>query len=150
MYSWIDDIISGIRENYNTDNVYELYDYLEIKIHKIEAANILLRGNDSFYYRDFNDKEIVFIRNDIKDTMEAFILFHELAHALLHTQICQAAFNKNFINLGKFEKQANYFAFKMLNVSFDKIELESMSIDQIASCIGISPKLSYLITDYEK
>jgi Zn-dependent peptidase ImmA (M78 family) len=149
MYYWIDDIISGLKENYSTEDVYELYDYLDIKIHKIEADNILLSGNYSFYYRDLNDKEIVFIRNDIKGVMENFILLHELGHALLHTEVFQAAFNKNFSNIGKFEKQANYFAFKMLNIKLDMIELESMTIDQIASCIGISKELSYLITDFK-
>lgn len=141
MYSWIDNVISGIKENYNTKDVYELYDYLKIKIHKIESNNILLCGNDSFYYRDLDDNEVVFIKNDIKGIMEKFILFHELAHAILHTNVYQAAFNKNLTNLGKIEKQANYFAFKMLDIKFDEIELQNMSIEQISNYIGIPETL---------
>lgn len=137
MYSWIDNIILGIKDSGNTNNVDELYDYLEIRIQKLEPSNILLRGNDSFYYRDFDNKEIVFIRNDLDEVMERFILFHELAHALLHTHIYEAAFNKDFINKDKIEKQANYFAFKMLNIELDEIELEGMTIEQIANVIGI-------------
>ncbi|CUU47299.1 ImmA/IrrE family metallo-endopeptidase [Clostridium beijerinckii] len=147
MYAWIDNIILGIKDNDNYTNVYELYDYLEIEIVKLMPTNILLRGNDSFYYRDLNDKEIVFIRNDLNDTMEKFILLHELAHALLHTHIYEAAFNKNFINKDKIEKQANYFAFKMLNINLDKIELEGMTIEQISTYIGIPYNLlSNLLT----
>ncbi len=146
MYSWIDNVILGIKDNYNAINVYELYDYLYIQIHKLEPSSILLRGNDSFYYRDMNNSEIVFIKNDLTEFMENFILLHELGHALLHTHIFEAAFNKSFINLDKIEKQANYFAFKMLNIEFDEIELEGMTIDQIANIIGLPcPLLSQLL-----
>ena len=146
MYLWIDNIILGIMDNCNTNNVYELYDYLEIQIHKLESSNILLKGNDSFYYRDLNDVEIVFIRNDLNEIMENFILLHELAHGLLHTHIYEAAFNKSFINLDKIEKQANYFAFKILKIKFDEIELEGMTIEQISNMIGLPcPLLSKLL-----
>lgn len=146
MYIWIDNIILGIMDNYNTNNVYELYDYLNIHIHKLESSSILLKGNDSFYYRDLNDVEIVFIRNDLNEIMKNFILLHELAHALLHPHIYEAAFNKQFINLDKIEKQANYFAFKMLNIEFDEIESEGMTIEQISNMIGLPcPLLSKLL-----
>ena len=146
MYIWIDNIILGIMDNYNTNNVYELYDYLNIHIHKLESSSILLKGNDSFYYRDLDDVEIVFIRNDLNEIMKNFILLHELAHALLHPRIYEAAFNKQFINLDKIEKQANYFAFKMLNIEFDEIESEGMTIEQISNMIGLPcPLLSKLL-----
>lgn len=137
MYVWIDNMILGAIDNYHTNNVYELYDCLDIRIHKLEPSNILLKGNDSFYYRDLNDSEIVFIRNDLNKIMENFILLHELAHALLHPHIYEAAFNKSFINLDKIEKQANYFAFKMLNIKFDEIELEGMTMEQISNMLGL-------------
>ncbi len=137
MYTWIDDVIGGLSECYNTNNVYELCDILNIKIKKLESSNILLHGNDSIYIRDYFDSEIVFIRADLIMESEKFILLHELGHALLHTDIFKAAFNRNFINKDKLEKQANYFAFKMLNLEFDEIELEGMSLEQISRCIGI-------------
>jgi Zn-dependent peptidase ImmA (M78 family) len=137
MYAWIDDIIWGLSEIYNTNNVYELYDILNMQIKKLEPSNILLYGNDSIYIRDYSGSELVFIRNDLSIESEKFILLHELGHALLHVDIFSAAFNRDFINKDKLEKQANYFAFKMLNIEFDKIELEGMSLEQISRCIGI-------------
>ncbi len=137
MYAWIDDIIGGLYEYYNTNNIYELCDILNIQIKRIDSNNILLRGNDSIYIRDYFNCEVIFIRNDLNMESEKFILFHELGHALLHTDIFKAAFNRNFINKNKLEKQANYFAFKMLNVEFDEIELDGMSLEQISKCIGV-------------
>lgn len=137
MYAWIDEIIGGLSEYYNTNNVYELCDVLNIQINKLESNNILLHGNDSIYIRDYFDVEVVFIRNDLNVESEKFILLHELGHALLHIDIFKAAFNRNFINKDKLEKQANYFAFKMLNIEFDEIELDGMSLDQISRCIGM-------------
>jgi Zn-dependent peptidase ImmA (M78 family) len=137
MYAWIDDIIWGLSEIYNTNNVYELYDILNIQIKKLEPSNILLYGNDSIYIRDYSGSELVFIRDDLSIESEKFILLHELGHALLHVDIFSAAFNRKFINKDKLEKQANYFAFKMLNIEFDAIELEGMTLEQISRCIGI-------------
>lgn len=143
MYQWIDDIIVGIKEKFSMSDVYEMYDTLNITIYKIDSNSILLKNNDSFYYRDFNGAEVVFIRNDLSDIMEKFILWHEMCHALAHTDLYEAGFNTKFYNKGKIEKQANYFAFKMMNLKLDPIELEGMTLEQISSTIGISYNLLY-------
>lgn len=132
MYSWIDNIVLGLKESYKTDDVYEIYDELNIIIRKIEPSNILLQGNDSLYTRDYLGDEFVLIRNDLDASLEKFILFHELGHALLHVDVIRAAFNRTFINKHKLEKQANYFAFKMINLKFDSVTMEGMTLEQIA------------------
>lgn len=137
MYAWIDNIVVGLFDSYNTHDVCELYDNLNIKIKNLSPDNILLRGNDSLYFRDYLNTEIVFIRDDLILETRKFILFHELAHALLHTNILESRFNRSCINNGKLEKQANYFAFKMLNTNVNKIDLEGMSLEQIATYIGV-------------
>lgn len=135
MYSWIDDTIIGLKETYNTNNIYDIYDFLGIKIIKLDPGNILLNGNEAFYHRDYFENEVVFIRNDLE--YEKFILAHELAHALLHTHIYEAAFNKNLLNVGKLEKQANYFAFKLLNLELDPINYKGFTVEQIACTLGL-------------
>ncbi|MBY6797110.1 ImmA/IrrE family metallo-endopeptidase [Clostridium botulinum] len=135
--NWIDNILDGLKDTYDTNNIYELYDYLEIKIIKLEPSNILLRGNESLYNRNYFGNEIVLIRNDLNLEYERFILANELGHALLHVQTYKAAFNKNLINYGKLEKQANYFAFKLLNLELNPIEFEGFTINQIASCLEV-------------
>lgn len=141
MYSWIDNIIIGLKETYGTNNIYDLYDILRIQIIKLKPANILLNGNEAFYYRDYFDNEIVFIRNDLNLVYERFVLAHELGHALLHTHIYEAAFNKSLINTGKLEKQANYFAFNLLNIELDPVEYEGFTLDQITSTLCLPDKV---------
>lgn len=68
-------------------------------------------------------------------SLEKFILSHELGHALCNPDLLCAAFT--FSNKGKFERQANYFAFKLINIKFDEIELEGMSLEQIAALTQI-------------
>ena len=136
MYKWIDDIVGDMITKYNTNNIYELYNFQNIEIKRLDPMNTLLQDNDSLYIREFFGNEIVFIRNDIPIELEKFILSHELAHALLHTDIFMAAFNTN-TNNDKLEKQANYFALKLINCTFDEIELEGMSLEQIGSYLNI-------------
>lgn len=137
MYKWIDNIIKNLSEKYGTNDIYELLDIFNIRVQKVEPTNILLRSNDSLYFRDYQGCEVVFIRNDLNSCMEKFILRHEFAHAILHNDIYIAAFNFKLINKDKYEKQANYFALKITNPEFDEIQLEGMSLEQIASYIEV-------------
>lgn len=132
---WIDNIILGLIDKYNTRNVYELCDYLDIKIKKLDSNTLLLRKKDAFYYRDFQDNEVIFIKNNLPLSIERFILSHELGHALCNPDLLCAAFT--FSNKGKFERQANYFAFKLSDVKFDEVEFKGMSLEQISTCVNI-------------
>ncbi|MDF2884162.1 MAG: phage repressor protein [Clostridiaceae bacterium] len=134
---WIDNILMGISDIYDTYNIHELYDYLKIKIVSLDSNNILLHGNEAFYNRDYIENETVFIRNDLNICYERFILAHELAHALLHTEVYSAAFNKDLINKGKFEKQANYFALKLLKINLVSEQYKDLTLKQIASCLEL-------------
>lgn len=137
MYKWIDKIIKDLSTRHNTNDIYELIDIYNIKIIYVDSNNILLRGNDSLYLRDYFGSEVIFIRNDLTVNIEKFVLRHEFAHAILHKNIYVAAFNRKFINKDKYEKQANYFAFKIMNSEFDEIELDGMSLEQVARCIEV-------------
>lgn len=132
----IDEIITGVKDIHCTDNIYELYNALEIIIRYLDKDNILLQGNDALYNRCYLDQEVVFIRNDLDHGYEKFILAHELGHALLHTSLKTSPFNP-LMNINKLEKQANYFAVKILNVDLDSIALEGFTIDQIASTLEL-------------
>ena len=41
--NWLDNILEGLIDTYDTNDIYELYDYLEIKLIKLEPNNILLK-----------------------------------------------------------------------------------------------------------
>lgn len=132
---WIDDIILGLLEKYNTNNIYEICRGENIKIVKLNPDNILLSKKEACYYRDLDDNEVIFIRNNLPLEKEQFILKHELGHALLHPDVLSAAYS--FYSTGKLERQANYFALKLSNICLDKIELENLTLEQIAAYVGV-------------
>lgn len=133
---WIDQIIVGLLEIYDTKDIYELYDCLEISIVYLDEDNILLQGHDAVYHRSFLDQETVFIKKGLPTEYKRFILAHELGHGILHTNMAQSAFSP-LANLDKLEKQANYFAVKLLEVKLDNIELEGFTMDQVASSLEL-------------
>ncbi|MBS4534469.1 ImmA/IrrE family metallo-endopeptidase [Clostridium sp. D2Q-14] len=137
---WVDDIIAGLVEIYKTRNIHELYQQLDIEIIKFSKDNILLRKGEAMYQRNYFGKEVVFIRDDLEYKYEKFILAHELGHALLHTKIYQAAYNNKLINKGKLEKQADYFALKLLNIKIDSIYYEGFTIEQISKALYVNEK----------
>jgi Zn-dependent peptidase ImmA (M78 family) len=92
-----------------------------------------LQGNNAVYIRNYFDSEVIFIRNDLNENHEMFYLRHEIGHAVLHVDVEYSA----FCNKPKLEQQANYFAFKLSNISFDEIEFNEITIDQIASCLEV-------------
>ena len=132
---WIDLAIVGLLEEYETEtnDPYELCDLLEISIFKVNPDFLFLHGNNAVYIRNYFDNEVIFIRNDLNENHEAFYLRHEIGHAVLHVDVEDSI----LCNKPKLEQQANYFAFKLGNISFDEIELYEMPIDQIASCLEV-------------
>lgn len=134
---WIDNILTGLSDMYRTKDIYDIYSYIGIRIIKIEKNNILLKNNESLYYRNYLDEEIVLIRNDLSSGYEKFILAHELGHAVIHTDLLEAAFNKSLVNKSKFEKQANYFALKFLDININCSEFHDLTLKQISSYLEI-------------
>ncbi|NBI08161.1 ImmA/IrrE family metallo-endopeptidase [Senegalia massiliensis] len=135
---WVDTIIDGLVELYRTRNIYELYQQLDIRVIKLNKDNALLKKAEAMYQRNFFNDEVVFVRDDLEYQYEKFILAHELGHALLHTKTYQAAYNKDLINKGKLEKQADYFALRLLQIEIDSIDYEGFTIEQIASSLYVT------------
>lgn len=136
--NWIDEYVEGLIEYCNSRNVYDIYETLNISIKRIDMNNPLLQGNEAMYIRSYLDVEMVFIREDLPDRYEKFVLAHELGHAILHTEIAAAAYNNRLLNKGKLEKQADYFALRLLNISIDKDYFEGYSLEQIAKALYVT------------
>lgn len=139
--TWIDEIVLGIIETYNTRNPYELCDLLNISIIKVSEDNPILLGQPSLYIRNFMGicKEIIFINNNLCTSHEKFYIEHELGHAILHPNI-DNSLNNALLNINRMEKEANYFAFKLSNLILNSIELNEFTIEQIASYLEIPEK----------
>ena len=130
--SWIDQYIDGVIDYCGSNDIFEIYNTLNIKLKKINENDPLLHGNEAIYIRDYFGVEVVFIKDNLPYKYEKFILAHELGHALLHLGVVTAAYNKGLINNGKLERQANYFALKLLDINIDKDCYEGYSFEQLA------------------
>ncbi|KMT21567.1 ImmA/IrrE family metallo-endopeptidase [Clostridium cylindrosporum] len=133
---WIDTIVTGLSELYGSTDPYDLCDALNIKIIRINKTSFILRNEAAIYIRDFNNNETIFLRDDLSYKEESFYLAHEIGHAVLHPEI-RNSFNKNLINTDKLEKQADYFALKLINITIDEIEMYGMTISQIACSLEL-------------
>lgn len=130
--TWIDEYVDGVIDYCYSRDIFEIYNTLNINIKRIDKNDPLLQGNEALYIRSHFGLEVVFIRDDLPYKYEKFVLAHELGHALLHTEIAKAAYNSKLINRGKLERQANYFALKLLSISINRDSYEGYSLDQIA------------------
>ena len=131
--TWIEESVEGIVEYCNSDNIYEIYSSLGIDIVRVDKEDCILKGNDALYLRNYLDKEVVFIRDDLPGPYERFALGHELGHAVLNVELVTAAYNMKLINKGKLERQADYFALRLLDIDIDKEMYEGYTFKQLAS-----------------
>lgn len=127
---WIDQIIVGLFDTYNTNNPYEILSKMEIKVIKVDRTSPILLCKNCTFIVELNK---IFIRNDLILNYELFYLRHELGHILLHLDIS----NTFIINNGKIEREANYFAFKLSGITFDEIDLYQMTLEQICCQLEI-------------
>lgn len=148
-FNWIDEYVTGLIEYCNSKDIYEIYNTLNIEILKIDKDNPTLQGNEALYIRNYFGIEVVLIRNDLPYQYEKFVLAHELGHALLHVEMAQAAFNSKLLNKGKLERQADYFALKLLDINLDEIDYEGFTIEQIAASENIPRRIIELKFRFE-
>lgn len=143
--SWIDEYVDVIIEYCNTRDIFEIFSSLGISIYRVCCSDSVLQQNDAMYIRSYFGIEVVFIRDDLPYQYEKFVLSHELGHALLHTEIAAASFNNKLINKGKLERQADYFALRLLDITIDKDYYEGFTIEQIAQELCVTEEsLTYV------
>ena len=130
---WIDEILTGMVESVGSNNVYEILDHLNIYHFQVDKDSELLQGNQAIYNR-ICDFECIYYSDDI--TNKEYVLSHELGHAILHIEESQMFYNP-LLNKGKLEKEANYFAVKLL---YSNLEIEDgiETYQQLADKLGIN------------
>lgn len=106
----IDFIVAGLVETVGSRNVHDIIDHLNIKV--ICDAPI-----DTLFIR-YNEKEYIFLSKDTPTEMFEFSLAHEIGHAVLH-DVEMWVLSKLDSSKHKYELEADYFAFKLLNKEID-------------------------------
>lgn len=144
--SWIDEYVDGIIDYSNSRDILEILSSLGISIYRVSFDDNVLQENDAMYIRSYFNIEVIFIRDDLHYQYEKFVLAHELGHALLHTEIAAAAYNNKLVNKGKLERQADYFALRLLDITLDKDYYEGFTIEQIAQELCVTEEsLAYTL-----
>lgn len=106
----MEEIIRKLIRKYKTNCPFQLAGFLNIEIRFMDLGKIT-RG---LYYRKLRRRYIV-IHNDLSEDWQRFICAHELGHDRLHPGFSRFWLDEqSFFHAGKFERQANKFAVRLL------------------------------------
>lgn len=133
---WIRNIVDGLIETYETKDVYELIDLLDINLIK---RKMLGNKKGRFLRNEFGD-EFIFVSDGLSEREEEIVLLHELGHLILHTELSISFYSDSLLSHDKLELQANKFVAYILiydNI-LNKIEYEDFTLEQIAIAENIN------------
>jgi Zn-dependent peptidase ImmA (M78 family) len=132
----VKDIVESLCRKYGTRNPYELADYKNTIVLFEPLGSI--RG----YYNRLYRQKMIHINSDMSSQEQRFTCAHELGHSILHPGSNTLFLRINtFFPIGKFEREANYFAIDLL-ISDDELkEYLDYSIPEIAACFHVSEEL---------
>ncbi|MDK8193739.1 ImmA/IrrE family metallo-endopeptidase [Paenibacillus sp. UMB7766-LJ446] len=124
----MDDIVQGLIKRFKTNDPFIIAERLNIHIRYCNLGN----STRGFYYRKLRRRFIV-IHDGLNDPWKRFVCAHELAHDRLHPGISRFYIDEqSFFSAGKFERQANLFAVKLLmsNTSADPGETKKQLLQR--------------------
>lgn len=135
--------VKDLIKKYNTSNIKELVDHLDISI---EYQDFKAKTLDSRLIIH-NSQGFIFIRNDLDCAYENFLIAHELGHYVLH-------FDKdisfNFLRRvykTRLEREANEFAIRLLMYEELHNIKEIENIEFIVKEKGIPLKVWYSLNE---
>lgn len=105
----IDKKIENLIKKAGSDDLEDIISYLGIKIVK--------ESTESFYCQ-IKDKKYIYLNKEDPEELKPFILAHELGHAILHQEEI-SHYSPLSITKTATEREADYFAFKILKKSID-------------------------------
>lgn len=133
-------IATNLIQKYNTSNIYELCDYLNITIKKDKLGSI-----KGYFLNIYNDIFIT-LNENLEEWEEPIVLAHELGHILLHTEANICFLRKyTFYIKDKYENEANEFAAHIL-ITDDELKefkygYECVTIEQLSKHFKVPKEL---------
>lgn len=119
----MDEMIRKLIRKHKTNCPFQLAKCLNIEIWFTDLGEVT-RG---LYYRKLRRRYIV-IHNDLTEDWQRFICAHELGHDRLHPGFSRFWLDEqSFFHVGKFERQANKFAVRLLTAGDSPGKGESIS-----------------------
>ncbi|MBW7458334.1 ImmA/IrrE family metallo-endopeptidase [Paenibacillus sepulcri] len=118
----MNEIITKLIRRFQTNDPFEIARGLGIHIRFLELAE----GTRGLYYKKLRRRFIV-INDQLDDNWQRFVCAHELAHDRLHPGLSRFLLDEqSFYNVGKYERQANKFAVRLLTASSPPVKGETI------------------------
>ena len=136
-------VAKNLIKKYKTTNPFEICKNLDIKVIFEELGS--LKGYTTTKYRIHS----IHLNNDLSKYEQEFTCLHELGHIVCnHNHNSIFLSTKTFLNVNKWENEANMFATHMTLAKYTLEELENLTIEQISNMTGINK--IYLSMFFEK
>ena len=135
--------VSRLKMKYQTDDPYEICEYLDIQVMDRPMGKSP-RSCKGFFLVSSRCKLIV-INSDLPDSIQRIIIAHELGHAVLHSDSAINTFHEfaMFEDTNRMEYEANVFAAEFMLSDDTVLEALEMQMDfyQTAKCLYVPPEL---------
>lgn len=119
----MDHIIEKLVKKHKTNNPFEIARELNILIRYVRMDE----GTRGLYFRKLRRRFIV-IDSGLDENWQRVVCAHELGHDRLHPGLSRFWIDEHtFFNSGKYERQANLFAIRLLTYNIDILEGESQT-----------------------
>lgn len=130
----IDKKIENLIKKAGSDDLDDIISYLGIKI---------IKESKKSFYCQIKDKKYIYLDAKAPEDLRPFILAHELGHAILHQEEINH-YSPLFITKTATEREADYFAFKILGLEIDPIY--DYTISQYATMLKVNEDtIKYII-----
>lgn len=134
----IKDIVLGLKDLYNTNDPFELCDYLDIVV----LINDLGDELSGFFQRTNAGTEILHINSRLNEHQKKYVCSHELGHAILQPDLSISFFIENPLLIkNKFEIEADTFTAELLLDDDALLKYEGFTIEQIAAAENVPKRI---------
>lgn len=139
---YIDSILEKTLKEVGSLNLYDILSHYEVSALPLPEGSILLNEIGACYIRSGNSAVIWY---SDKLANKDFAVAHEFAHMILHDDKKEYCYYNPLSNRLKEEKEANYFATKLL---YKDIYIEDgiETYEQLANSLGVSEEIAKYIT----
>lgn len=136
MGNYIKNIISSYTKKYNTNDPFELADYINVEVQIGNLAEYL------GCYMYLKKHRCIFLNKDLQGPMLKTVMAHELGHAILDPkENCYFMNSKTLLLTSKIERRANLFAAELLIDDRLILEYKDYTKEQLSIITGYDIEL---------
>lgn len=130
----IDKLVENLIQKAGSDDLEDIISYLGIKVIKQPSKS---------FYCQIKGKKYIYLDTKSPPDLRPFILAHELGHAVLHQEEINH-YSPLSITKTSTEREADYFAFKILGLEIDPTY--DYTVSQYATMLKVNEEtISYIV-----